>query len=304
MADSMDATPRTLLSLLGGALVFLVATTDAAAPLVDKAVVNVDRERVANLLLTVRLADLSLDNVDALTFGFAGFSQTLLLADFTQRGARFTYKARGATPGIRKLILDLARQRAKVVAKRVVLPPGYSPAVVRLLAGATDECTVVELTEKPGRGGVKAVKARELPCIIDTVPSAEPAGVFVDTPTDVVIRARVRSSAPPDAGSLELFRLATLAPAGDALCPLRDDGATESGDEVAGDGIYGCIVRFAESAPGPIGLIVRSTPSFSTWSPVGRASRRRTPTCRTRWRRRASRRTTSQPSSSTSARTA
>jgi hypothetical protein len=244
-----------LLGLLAAASV--VHPEPARALSLDKAVVKFNPRKGDGFVLKGRLATLSVDGAETVAVAFGSFTEEVPQASFVRKGQKLIYKAPRAR-GIRTLLIDAAKQRFLVVGKGILLAPFHNPAAIRLSGGDASECTMIRLTETARQWRLDGAAGGGA-CVLEVPPQLTPSGFLVQRETVVRVLATVTPGAALDDDGATLVRVDSgLVPSGEALCTLRDDGAAAI-DDVAGDGLFGCIASFNEAAPARIRLLVQAT---------------------------------------------
>ncbi|ASJ74562.1 hypothetical protein [Granulosicoccus antarcticus] len=96
---------------------------------------------------------------------------------------------------------------------------------------------------------------------------ASPTDFLTNTQTEVRFQMRLLPGAELPGNVAQLFRTTDGVPFGQALCTLKDDGALDNGDDLAGDKVYSCLSPFIESSESTVNLVV-SAEIDGNFSPV------------------------------------
>jgi hypothetical protein len=245
-----------LLALVGAA--GIASPRDAPALSVEKAVVKFNTKKGDGFVLKGQLAGLALEAGASVGVVFGSFTEDVPRASFAKKGRKLVYKAPKAL-GVRTFVFDPARQRFLVVGKGTVLGAFHNPAAARLSADDASECTMIRLTESPRQWRLAGPAGGGV-CALEAPPELSPSGFLVARETTVRAVATLTPGAALDDGSATLVRVdSSLAPSGAAICTLADDGLASSGDDAAGDGLFGCLATFNEPAPTHVRLLVQAT---------------------------------------------
>jgi hypothetical protein len=258
-------TARALL-LLGLAL-----SVPAHALTLGHSIVSLDPSRTDGFVLSGRYSGALAGDV-AVTID--RFVFRVAANDLKHKGNTLRYRAPKGTVGLTSLLLIPKRGRFVVTSKNLVLTGLPNPVAVQVgpAAGGGD-CAMVRFQEhskKSRRGSRTRLSSPHDagPCRFMTAPRISPASVVTGASTLLTVRAQVTGAV--DGNSLQVFRLgAGGVTDGAALCTLVDDGVAAHGDQIAGDGTFGCAVDVTEATPGLVPLVVQGTGGGKTFTSPG-----------------------------------
>ncbi|RMG41070.1 MAG: hypothetical protein D6719_09290 [Candidatus Dadabacteria bacterium] len=236
------------------------------------------RTKGTSIKATLLAPGLPLSGAQQLTVEFSGLSLPVKLSNFKKikAGRILLYKAGNKGPGVTKMSIDLKKHRIVFKASGLPLPQLQSPLSLTLRSDNQSDCTMFGLKKIHGHSGKKRRHTllklsrkikKGMRCLI-TNPSLVPASIILEGAAEKSRAARTTSSVRveatlltrPDPGSVKLYKaLRSGKPHGPALCVMKDDGSTVSGDKSASDGIYTCITSFQVSKPGNILLVASAT---------------------------------------------
>lgn len=107
--------------------------------------------------------------------------------------------------------------------------------------------------------------------VFDGVPVAEPDALFVGTPVRVAIREGIVTNTDLDPDTITLHAVGADGSTS-AVATLKDDGVVDTGDRIAGDGIYAGEVRILAQGLGTerfrVSARTKSNPVDVAWSPI------------------------------------
>ena len=264
------------------AALWLVAPHAASALVVKTLQVAVDPAKSDKFQVTGAYGTLDFASAQVLAIRADRLTATLPLTSFTRKRNRLTYRAPKGSIGVTTATIDLKKHTFAVKGSGIVLSGLTSPLAVRLGTETAVECAMVTLSEHVGRPSRSDTRPKRRfavatslhapgACTLADAPLVDPTTIITGVSTQV--RVTIAPAVAADGDSLQLFeRAADGALTGPALCTLRDDGVAATGDDAAGDGVYGCIATFDAPAPGTLTLVVRGgfggTPAVSTGTHV------------------------------------
>jgi hypothetical protein len=174
--------------------------------------------------LKANLLGLSTSGATDVTLEVGSFLQAIPIGLFKSTKQGLVFKAAKGATGITNLSLNPKNGALSATAKGISLATLADPGTMRLTAGTTNECEMLEFTEKPAAWNFGKHNTH-FDCEIADLPIVNPTGVLTNTPTQVRVQARLSKNAALDPNSVELFGVdANLKPTGAPLCELTDDG--------------------------------------------------------------------------------
>lgn len=192
----------------------------------------------------------------------------LPIATFTRKRDRLSYRAPHGSNGVTAASLDLKKRTFAIKGVGLSLAQLTGPVAVHFGTESASECSIAIVKEGVGRPSrahprpkhtLALVKSQETPasCALADTMFADPPTVVVDTPS--AVRVTIVPATAPDAGSLRLFHRdpkhgGAIEP---ALCTFADDGG--DGDDLAGDGVFGCTTTLTEATRGTLALVATAT---------------------------------------------
>jgi hypothetical protein len=244
--------------VLSLASALLSAAVPAAALTIQRAVVTLDAKRGDGFVLKGRFTPSTASGIDTVELDVGSFSEAMPIARFRSRRGRLRLKGSRKRSRVRSLTVDVAKGKFAAVVKRIRWAALDNPAGVRLVAGSVDECSTLVFRETPK----KLTLANAVPaCAFAGPPRTNPSAILVgSTPADIRVQVRVLPGVPLDAPTVAIVQLDTsLNPLGDPLAELRDDGDPAMRDEVAGDGIFSCVIHVLESPPARLRIAAQAS---------------------------------------------
>ena len=202
---------------------------------------------------------LSLSGAQSVVFEADAFSQEIPVDRFVQAGTKHTFTGGKGAPGLSTLVLDATNGKFTATVTNVSLSGFTNPLPVKLTLGQSEKCAVIQLVVKGNTWSFSAAKNPQYPCDITEVPQSSPRAIFVKTPSQFRIEAKVNPNPKLDTSSLTLYAVdQNLGLMSDPICTLLDNGSSANGDSASGDNVYSCLANIRKDAPGVAWLAVRA----------------------------------------------